>query len=190
MKRSELKNMIRESVQRHFKRLNENIDDMYNKQQFEDVISEVESKAQQYERYAQQLRYGIKNITSLVNEVAEEINNVFGTNINVQNFTNFSLDSDVFEFVTYIPVQNFIQGCKNNQSVMEDVKFQVEDGEYPQVTDELILKTGLYGGWDNMFYFNPEDKNNKVSFSPRLNQANPEMIECNIEILNAFSTWD
>ena len=78
-----LRKIIRESIVKH---INESANelDVYN-ESFEDIIEKASMLADSYEKYAYQLRDGIKDAEGLYNEINQVINNFVLCDVTVTN---------------------------------------------------------------------------------------------------------
>ena len=170
-----LRKIICESIISH---LNESAADLdfYN-DSFEDIISQANTVAYQYERYADQIRTGIQYTEKIYQEIIQEVSREFNTDVQVQYC---SLSDGELEIVFSIPVQNFLIACKNNERVIEDL-----DSE--ERSDNDFIQCGLYSDWDDVLAY-VGDRQHNVIFRPE--KINGNTVTCNVTVSNAIITWD
>lgn len=176
---SQLRNIIKEGIK---KVLRENVD---GNEQLEEIFRDVNIKADQYRQYAEQLEYDLQKIETICNDIVDAINNTFGVSITTKDFRDCMLDDGLY-FTIYIPVQNFLNGCKNNYDIMRSFKTEKNQNE------QTLLEYGLNEEWGNNLFTSDGaqvgDKWHKFSFLPR--DVKSGMVECAVEISNAFKNYN
>lgn len=171
-----LRKVIKESILEH---LNESSDDLdiYN-ESFDDILMEAKIVADRYENYAYQIRECIEYTKKIYQEIIQEINKEFNTNINVQSC---SLQNGELEINFAIPVQNFLVACKQNEHVIDDIKYSESQ------TDNDFIECGLYSDWDDLLAYVGDRQHNVVFHASKVNG---NMVECYVTVSDAIITWD
>ena len=176
---SQLRNIIKESIK---KVLSESVD---GNGQLEEIFRDVNIRARQYRQYAEQLEEDLQKIESICNDVVDAVNNTFGLSISTKDFRDCMLDESLY-FNVYIPVQNFLNGCKNNYEIMKSFKYEENQDE------QTLLEYGLNEEWGNNLYTSGGaqigDGWHKLRLYPR--ELKNNMVECAVEISNAFKNYD
>lgn len=167
--------IIRESI---VKNINESANelDAYN-ESFEKIIEKASMVADSYEKYAYQLRDGIKDADGLYNEINQMINNLFNLNADARKSCSFS-DGEL-EITFAIPVQNFLMGCRKNRRLLGDMEYDGKSSE------EDMLEYGLGDDWNEFFDVN---KQHKIRFYAYKVVNN--FVLCDITVTNILETWD
>ena len=168
--------------------IHESINNVFNTTQeseIEKIFREYDSKVNEYERYAQQLRGEIETLGELFTDIADAINTTFSTRIQVKDFYNAEMwiDNELTCEVN-IPITNFLTACKNNDEVVRYLS------EYPN-TEEGIIECACDSDWE-LFTSDGRELNrdhHKFSFKPD-RVAKNGVVPCTITITNAFITWD
>ena len=147
----------------------------------EDIVGEVEGKIEQYNRYAQQLRNEIIVVNRICSEIAKAVSEKFSININIDAFHNCVLDDTELTFEVYVPLQNFIQACKQDRNVMN--LYNDEGGK----TEQDLIECGISNDYwqDDM---NIGDKNHSFWF--RAEKVQQNFVICNCSLSGAFVTYD
>lgn len=170
-----LRKIIRESIVKH---INESANelDVYNGS-FEDIIEKASMLADSYEKYAYQLRDGIKDAEGLYNEINQVINNLFNLNADARKSCSFS-DGEL-EITFAIPVQNFLMGCRKNRGLLSDMEYDGKSSE------EDMLDYGLNADWSEFFGVNQQHKIRFYAYKVVNN-----FVLCDVTITNILETWD
>ena len=181
MKRSELINIINESIKKH---LSEAFDKTNS---LDDIFQDVTIRAEQYERYAQQLQREIKVVGDLCTDIADAISTKFSVKIGTENFQNCSLDDNQLHFEVLIPINNFLSACKRDEKVME--LYKDEGGQ----TEEELLQCGISNDYwtEDMFTSDGAsvgDGQHRFWFNPRKVVNN--MVICDVLLDGAFVNYD
>ena len=176
---SQLRHIISESLK---ELVSENVE---GNEQLEEIFREADIKAYRYRQYAEQLEADLEKVETICNDIVDAVNHTFGMSITTKDFKNCWKDEDLY-FTIYIPVQNFLKGCKENYEVMKSFKFEEQQDE------QTLLGCGLNENWGDSLYTSDGaqigDGWHKFSFAPGKVQNN--MIECSCEITNTFVNYD
>ncbi len=187
MKLSELQKLISESIH---KCLMEG--EYEDRGTIEDIMYNVEEKAELYEIYAKQWRNEIKVVGSICKKITEALSAVFGVRISTEDFHTCVLENARLEMYISIPRDKFALACRNINEI-----HKIHDEEYGgnNIGDDTSwVECGIsYGDWGELIeevtgiaiiY----DKYHKFFFEPWKEQNNA--VICSATIDGAFAQYN